>query len=197
MRCILRTGLKALRFVDRALEVLIFDLLLAPRRRAWVLGLAAVAVLGMLVQRAASSSRPSHGKNILLERPWLDHLPKDEHDRYQALVFNEEGYGVSLQATAYTGQWELFVFKAKDGKLQVLFPNDRRRAETKYKVAKVEHRTFDLQLTLEDTPFGPKTYYSWKKHKSKGLQTLRSVALEHWLLPAKELGKELRWPQEQ
>lgn len=197
MKFILRTGLRALRLVDRALEVLVFDMLLAKKRRALVLGVAAAAALGVMVLRVGGTSRAENhrGKGILYERPWLDHLPKDEHDSYQALIFNDEGFGVTLQATAYKGQWELFLFKAKDKKLQILFPHDKRRAETGYKISKIKHRTFDLELTLDNAPLGPKSYYSWKKHKHDASQPLRGLALERWLLPAKAAAAGLEWPE--
>jgi hypothetical protein len=206
MRTILRTGVRALRLIDRVLEVLIFDLLLAPRRRAWVLGAAAIG--GALLLWAGTARSPERGlasdaagmeaKNLLFERPWLDHLPKDEHDRYNALIFNHEGVGATVNASAYRGQWELFLFKVKDNKLQVLFPHDKRRAATSFKISPVRHKTFDLELRLEDPPVGPKSLYSWKKfrHGDLDAQPLRDWVLERLLLPANGPDHAADWPSD-
>src|SRR5262245_15824388 len=119
MRMILRTGVRVLRFIDRMLETLIFDVLFAPRRRAWVFCAAAIA--GVLLLWSGTARSPERGlapvedtadgKGLLYERPWLDHIPQNEHDPYQAVIFDKEGVGVTLRATAYRGQWELFLFK--------------------------------------------------------------------------------------
>ena len=189
MRRILRLGILALRWVDRMLEVLIFDVLFAARNRALVLSGAAISAGLLLWSGTAISPAPSSEamhQEFLFERPWLDHLPKDEHDKYQALLFDKENFGVTLQATAYRGQWELFLFKVKGKRMQILFPHDRRKAETGFAITDVQERNFDLALRIEDGPFGSKTYYSWKKFRRDdlGRQPLRSMALERWLLPA-------------
>jgi hypothetical protein len=197
MRTILRTGVWALRFVDRMLEVLIFDVLLAPRRRPWVLGGAAIAGALLLWSGTARSPEPGpeaaalEAKDLLYERPWLDHIPQNEHDPYQALVFDPQGVGAIIHATAYRGQWELFLFKARDKRLQILFPHDRRKAETGFSISSIKHKTFDLELRLEDPPLGPKSLFSWKKFRRGDLeqQPLRSWALERWLVPASELAR--------
>jgi hypothetical protein len=203
MRTILGAGVRVLRFVDRMLEVLVFDVLLAKRRRAWVLGAAAIA--GVLLVWSGTARSPERaaeadvadGKGLLFERPWLDHLPKDERDPYEALIFDRQGVGVTLKATAYRGQWELFLFKAKDKRLQIVFPHDQRRVETGFSISPIRHKNFDLELRLEDPPLGPRSLYSWKKFRhGEEPQPLRDWALEHFLLPASELAHSSELPQD-
>jgi hypothetical protein len=188
----MRRIIQALRLVDRALEFVVFDLLFAPRWRGYVLGAAGFAGAMLLVLSSPEApERPAvepetQASSLLTDRPWLDHLPKDEYDAYRAVIFQKKGAGAFLKATAYRGRWELCVYRDKDKRLELYFPHDKKHFATGYTISKTKHGTFDLELTLEEAPFGPKTYYSWKsfRHEDLGAQPLSSLALERWLLPA-------------
>ncbi len=204
MRRIGRGLVRFFRLLDDTLEILIFDRLLAPPRRGWVLGGAGLAVAGLLIFAGAppaelepqSSALPvadeaTGAKRLLLRRPWLDHLPTDPYESYRALIFEPKGVGVKLRATAYKGQWEMFLFRANDKEVRFFFPHDKKRFATQYSISKIQRGTFDLELTLENMPKGPKTYYSWKKFRRGEDQppALRSMALERWLVPVERLGE--------
>ena len=133
-----------------------------------------------------SSEESAASMRALVGRPWLDHLPEGEMDRYKALLFDKKGYGVELEASAYRGDWEIFLFREKDQRIEVVYPHDKRRFVTRYSIEKTKHKTFDLVLTLPDLPSEPRTFYSWK-HFRRDLPdaepALRSLALDRWLAP--------------
>ena len=132
----------------------------------WTALTAIVAVLCIIAGCGNSHKVVQHytgdaAKNILLNRPWLDEYPQKAEQKFMAYVFSDEGIGVHDKAeSAYRHHIEIFTFRATAEKLFFLFPHDKRKGESTYKVDKIQGGgPFNLKLTLtQDPQNGGKTY---------------------------------------
>jgi hypothetical protein len=100
-------------------------------------------------------------RNMLLNRPWLDEFPAKPEQKFVAYVFSDELVGVHDRAeSAYRHLIEIFSFRMDQEKILYLFPHDQRKAETAYKIEKIQGgQHFNLRITLtKDPQMGGKTY---------------------------------------
>jgi hypothetical protein len=107
--------------------------------------------------RVADAEAPK----LLIDRNWIDHMPQTHADRLHVFRFVPTmGGGVFQDRTLFKGEFELFVFKAHERDLDLVFPHNGDRVKTGYRIDKVDGPApFDLRLTLDDSPRGPRVYY--------------------------------------
>ena len=132
----------------------------AKPRRVW-LGLG--AILALVIGVSALGSRTSDQK-LLVGRIWIDRLPQRDTDHYEAFVAVEESsVGVFQRASAYEGAFEIFKYEPRgDGKLQLLFPQSKKKYDVKYDAKTCREKDFDYCLALVGAPRGVPKYYSKK-----------------------------------
>jgi len=104
---------------------------------------------------------------LLVDRNWIDVMPKDPQDRLHVFRFVPSmGGGVYQDRTLYRGEFELFRFKADKRELAFDFPDRSERYRTTYKIERVDGpRPFDLKLTLDRSPRGPSVYYGMRQDR--------------------------------
>jgi len=104
---------------------------------------------------------PDEAADLLHERIWLDKQPRTGGDRFHLMVFDAGEFGVYQDRTIWKGNFEMFMYKAKDRAIEMRLPGSRKTVKTTFRVERVRHGEADVKLTL-DTPFaGPKSYYGY------------------------------------
>ncbi len=126
----------------------------------------AVAVLGLCTAgcgkhyKVVAKYSGDAARNMLLNRPWLDEYPAKPEQKFMAYVFSDELVGVHDRAdSAYRHLLEIFTFRVDPEKILYLFPHDQRKAESTYRIEKIQGGHFNLKLTMmKDPQMGGKTY---------------------------------------
>jgi hypothetical protein len=123
----------------------------------------------VLVAAAACSSPHSKTKTIagdearqlLIDRNWIDRMPETERDRLHDYRFVPSmGGGVFQDRTIFKGTFELFMFETTATQIRFVLPETHERVTSAYRIETVDGpKPFDLKLTIDGDPRGPKTYF--------------------------------------
>jgi hypothetical protein len=98
----------------------------------------------------------------LLNRVWFDRLPERRTDDVTIGIFLGGGVGLFDTGSAYRASFELFEFERRSADLDLVFLHDKKRGTVTYKVSACDEKPpFDLCLTLEGAPRGPKRLYGF------------------------------------
>ncbi|HUJ60917.1 MAG TPA: hypothetical protein VLX92_20580 [Kofleriaceae bacterium] len=118
-------------------------------------------------------------RKLLLDRNWIDHMPKTERDRLHVYRFVPTmGGGVFQDRTLYKGTFELFRFTTRGDEIEFDLPETGQDVVSKFRIEPVDGPApFDLKLTIEADPRGPSVYYGIRAETDRDGQ-----ALEHRLL---------------
>src|SRR5690349_9219580 len=105
---------------------------------------------------------------VLLDRNWLDVMPRHSEQRLHVFRFTSTSGGVYQDRTLFAGQFELFLFNVEDDRLVFELPHKRQRAVTHFHITKVHGaEPFDLKLVLEESPRGPAVYYGFSNERAE------------------------------
>jgi len=98
---------------------------------------------------------------LLVDRNWLDVWPHDKDDRLHVFRFTPSmGGGVYQDRTVFRGEFELFTFAIREDELSFDLPHTGEHVQTRFKIERVDGpEPFDLRLTLDRSPRGPRVYY--------------------------------------
>jgi hypothetical protein len=131
-------------------------------RTAFVL----VAALAASACSSSSSSRstqvaPDEARSLLIDRNWMDRMPETERDRLHVYRFVPSmGGGVFQDRTLFKGTFELFSYKADGDKIVFDLHETKDKVTSAYEIERVDGPApFDLKLTIDDDPRGPKVYF--------------------------------------
>jgi len=98
---------------------------------------------------------------LLLDRIWIDHLPRNERDTVEVFVaLTQEPYGIFQAVAQWKGAYEVFRFEAHGNKLRLVYPHTGEREKVKAHARKCDERGMDYCLDLEGASRGVKKYYS-------------------------------------
>ena len=82
-----------------------------------------LVVLAGVVAAYVAIHRPEKPKQLVMDRVWMDHLPKSERDPINLfLAFSEDSIGNYVQASRWQGKFELFRFELNGDELRAVFP---------------------------------------------------------------------------
>lgn len=126
--------------------------------------LIAVALAAAACSSPSSSSKqvaPEEARSLLIDRNWLDRMPETERDRLHVYRFVPSmGGGVFQDRTLYKGTFELFSFKVDGNKILFDLHETKTKVASPFKIERVDGpKPFDLKLTIDADPRGPKVYY--------------------------------------
>jgi hypothetical protein len=126
----------------------------------------ALMALPFVLAAACSSPEPSRiadgeAARLLIDRNWIDHMPETHSDRLHVFRFVPKmGGGVFQDRTLFKGEFELFVFRVHGSELDFVFPDNGDRVRSGFRIEKVDGPSpFDLKLTIDASPRGPRVYY--------------------------------------
>lgn len=134
------------------------------------------ALAGVWRWHAHSVATDGGGNKLVVDRLWIDHIPRSEREMVKAfVVLSEEPIGVFNESSAWTGNFEAFKYEARKGELRVVYPQTGKGETIGVKARKCDERGMDFCLEL-DGGKGAKRYYS-----REGWE-LRSLADEQRLI---------------
>src|SRR3954465_1802454 len=124
----------------------------------------------VLLIAVLAACSPSHKSNdvpdgeaprLLLDRNWIDRMPPTERDRLNVYRFVPSmGGGVFQDRTIFKGTFELFMFETTNSEIRFVLPETHERVTSAYRIEAVDGPApFDLKLTIDGDPRGPKTYF--------------------------------------
>ncbi len=126
--------------------------------------IAVVTLLAACSAERAPASRavaPDEAAALLIDRNWLDVWPTRKDDRLHVFRFVPSmGGGVYHDRTVFQGAFELFVYDVDAHAIDFRFPHTEQHVRSGYRIDRVDGPApFDLRLTLERSPRGPRVYY--------------------------------------
>ena len=133
------------------------------------------AVAGWRVLRGGGGAGGAHDDDdggLVLDRVWIDHMPKDDRDQVSVFAaLSEDPIGVFQTASAWKGHHELFHHETHGGELRVLYPQDGHRERVRATAHRCGEGDFDYCLELDGASRGVKRYYSRKGWEIDGART--------------------------
>lgn len=125
-------------------------------------------VLGGDSEEASSSD----GAVSVLDQVWIDQVPLKERDKVNVFaMLSDAKIGLYNQSSAYEGEFSLFEFKHKQGKIAVTMLQNGESHKLSYKITKKGcGPAFDYCLKVKGAPRGPATYGTMKDWVIDGKQ---------------------------
>lgn len=139
----------------------------------------AVSYGGYRLLGSSSSEQPvaNDGRELVLDRIWIDHIPKTDRDTIQVFAaLSEEPFGVFQAASTWKGQYEVFRHEAKGNELRVVYPQTNDRETIKHNARRCSENQMDFCLELSGGSRGVKRYYSRKGWEIEHAASAREVA---------------------
>ena len=124
-------------------------------------------------------------KKLLIDRNWIDVMPKTERDKLHVYRFVPTmGGGVYQDRTIFKGTFELFQFEATDSQIRFNLLETHDKVTVPYTIEHVDGPApFELKLTIPGDPRGPVTYYGIRAETDSDghvlEQELRSKVASH------------------
>lgn len=134
-----------------------------------LIGMALVGgVAGYLALRSGSSEEVVSDDSLIVNRIWIDHIPRDDRDTIQVFVaITEQPFGIFQAASQWKGNYELFRYERNGGELRVVYGQSGERETIKAKATACGERDWDFCLELKGGR-GAKRYYSMKGWEIEG-----------------------------
>jgi len=146
-----------------------------------VVAVLAAAAYGGMKWRQRHAAPDGRGRNLVLNRLWVDHLPAGERDPFNVFVVNApEGLGGFAEETQWKGQIERFRFDIDGDTLQAVFPWTGTREDIEVDARPCHEEGMDYCLELSGSSHGVHRYYSrtgWKRKGGEGIAALEARAL--------------------
>lgn len=162
---------RLIRLLSRADDVLEL-VVVSAFRRLRARGPAAPILLALpLVILTVTSSplRPpdDDAARLLLGHIWMDRIPPDENEQHQYYFFGspQDARGVYLSRMRGSEKREHFRWSLTDGRLNIRFDRDGRRATTPIVLERREGDGFDCVLTLRKDPCRKDTRQTYLRKK--------------------------------
>lgn len=137
--------------------------------KRWALALLGIAgVAGWALTRGDEQA----DDKLLLNRVWVDHVPKGGNDSIELFVaIDDDHVGAFQRASEYEGEWAIFRHEARgDNILRLTFPQGGSSHDVRYHAKACDEAGWDYCLTLEGAPRGVTQYRSkrgWEVNADK------------------------------
>jgi len=138
--------------------------------------IAVIGVAGWRLRAQSHETQDGEGK-LLVDRVWIDHVPKHERDPLNFLaLISEHKVGVFQNMTAYRGSYEMFHYDRGGGQLIVSYPQTGETEKLSVKVRRCSDDGMDFCLDVAGASRGVRHYYSRKDWVIKSLADERALA---------------------
>jgi hypothetical protein len=116
------------------------------------------------------------GEQLVLDRIWIDHIPKNDRDTIQVFAaISEEPFGVFQAASSWKGNYELFRYEPSGNQLKIVYPQTNDRETVKHNARRCSENQMDFCLELSGGSRGVKRYYSRKGWEIENVKTLSDL----------------------
>lgn len=107
------------------------------------------------------SSDEVKGDKLVIDRIWIDHLPKNERDMTNVFVaISEQPFGVFDANSRWKGQFELFQYEANGNEMRLFYGQTGEKEKIKVKATECNVGGWDFCLEIDGNSRGVKKYYS-------------------------------------
>ena len=128
-----------------------------------VLILVSAAVVGVWKLRSHSAPAEATESTSVLDRIWVDHIPRSDKDVFQLFVaLTEQPVGIFQATSAWKGEYEVFQFQRKGGEIRAVFPQTGDHEKIVVKGSECDEAGMDYCLEMRGASRGAKRYYSMK-----------------------------------
>ncbi len=112
-------------------------------------------------KKASGIVDDAEARKLLLDRNWIDVMPKTERDKLHVYRFVPSmGGGVYQDRTIFKGTFELFQFSTERDEIRFNLLETHDHVTSKFRIENVDGpHPFDLKLTIDADPRGPQVYY--------------------------------------
>ena len=131
-----------------------------------LLVVAGVAALGVGAWRVKAhyDTTDGGGNKLLVDRIWIDHMPKHDRDLFNVFaMLGERKIGFFEKRSGWTGTFEAFRYSRGEGKLDTVFPQTGAKEQYTVKVRTCSENGMDYCLDIDGGKHGVNHYYSKKK----------------------------------
>lgn len=137
----------------------------------------AIAALACVLFAVAWRARSSDGDTQLLyDRFWVDHAPRDAKERFYALVVSSKHpVGHVAEQTQWTGRWEGFHYHVQprdESALELIYPHRGDREVVRFRARRCSEKGFDFCLETDGGSRTARRYYSKKEWQVGGAEAL-------------------------
>ena len=139
----------------------------------------AAAAFGGLRWQQRHSANDGRGRNLALNRFWVDHLPTGERDKFNVFVIHTEGMGGFAEETQWKGQIERFRFDIHGNAVHAVFPWTDTTEDFKVDARPCHEQGMDYCLELSGSSHGVKRYYSrtgWERKSGEDIEAFEARA---------------------
>ena len=142
-----------------------------------LLVLALISTVGYAGYRMLGDSESTRSnESLVLDRIWIDHLPRSDKDTIQIfLALDEEPIGLFQAASQWKGNYELFEHETHGGEMRIIYPHTDEREAVKVKATRCNHGEMDFCLEIDGASRGVKKYYSREGWEVGGAKTVEQV----------------------
>jgi hypothetical protein len=155
-----------------------------------VLGLMAAAGFGVWRWRGWAPE-PKHDAKLVLDRIWIDHVPRNDRDVIQVFAaLSEEAFGVFNATSQWRGSFEVFRHETRGDEIRAMYPQTGDREKIRAKATRCDEREMDYCLELSGASRGVKKYYSRKGWEIDGKTSVHK--LRHRIADITEIAGTLR-----
>jgi hypothetical protein len=98
---------------------------------------------------------------ILLDRLWVDHLPRSDRDTFHVFAaLTEQPVGIFQATSQWQGAYEIFRYEAHGDELRMFFPQTGEAEKVRATARRCDEGGMDFCLELSGSKRGAKRYYS-------------------------------------
>jgi hypothetical protein len=149
-------------------------------KKLMVAGVLVAAVFGGWRWRHTATD--GHGRNLAINRLWVDHLPANERDVFNVFIVHAPegmggGVGGFAEETMWKGQIERFRFDIDADTLHAVFPWTDTHEDIKLTARPCHEQGMEYCLELSGTSHGVSRYYSrtgWKLRAGEDVDALKA-----------------------
>jgi hypothetical protein len=130
-----------------------------------LLGIVIVAAAGYAAWnlRGGDVDEAQTDEATLVNRIWVDHIPKNDRDVFHIFVaITEDPLGIFQSTSQWKGEFELFRHETHGDEMRIHYPQTGQRDKVTAKAKRCDEKDWDYCLELKGSSRGVKKYYSMK-----------------------------------
>jgi hypothetical protein len=133
--------------------------------------------------RWLSTTHDGAGRNLAVNRFWIDHAPANERDPFNVFVIHvPEGIGGFAEETQWRGQIERFRFDLEGDVIHAVFPWSGNHEDIKVNARPCHEQGMDYCLELTGSSHGVGRYFSrvgWERKGGEDVEAFKARAFSH------------------
>jgi hypothetical protein len=129
------------------------------------------ATLVAVLVHSAGKSEVADNPRAVLGRVWFDQFPEKTTDATQVWIWLGGGIGIHESGSFWRSAFDIFEFERQGDKLSMTYLQDKKTAETRFKLSRCDDKPpFDLCLDLTTALGGRTRYYGFSRGDDEAAQ---------------------------